>query len=57
MSAYVFLSVVRGVINVNKFEVRLLPSSHLYLQNNTYNRLLQQFCSTLQNNVKKISIA
>ena len=25
----VFVCVVRGVINVNKFEVRLLPSSHL----------------------------
>ena len=25
----VFLCVVRGVINVNKFEVRSLPSSHL----------------------------
>ena len=25
----VFLCVVRSVINVNKFEVRLLPSSHL----------------------------
>ena len=25
----VFLCVVRGVINVNKFEVSLLPSSHL----------------------------
>ena len=25
----VFLCVVRGIINVNKFEVRLLPSSHL----------------------------
>ena len=25
----VCLRVVRGVINVNKFEVRLLPSSHL----------------------------
>ena len=24
----VFLCVVRGVINVDKFEVRLLPSSH-----------------------------
>ena len=28
-----FLCVVRGVINVNKIEVRLLPSSHLLLQN------------------------
>ena len=26
---YAFLCVVRGVINVNNFEVRLLPSSHL----------------------------
>ena len=25
----VFLCVIRGAINVNKFEVRLLPSSHL----------------------------
>ena len=29
----VFLCVVRGVINVNKFEVRLLPSSHLNVLN------------------------
>ena len=25
----VFLCVIRAVINVNKFEIRLLPSSHL----------------------------
>ena len=25
----VFVCVVRGVININKFEVRLLPSAHL----------------------------
>ena len=29
----VFLCVVRGFINVNKFEVRLLPSSHLKKKN------------------------
>ena len=50
----VLLCVVRGVINVNKFEVSLLPSSHLILrhffggggestQPNTNNNVLQHF--------------
>ena len=30
----VFLCVISGVTNVNKFEVRLLPSSHLKIKYN-----------------------
>ena len=35
----VILCVVTGVINVNKFEVRLLPSSHLKIKKNVHSKI------------------